>query len=285
MSNEKLVRLITAKISELSRTAKVPYETMLTTFLIERLLARLISNPRLSKSLVFKGGYVGLRVYSSDRYTVDLDALVLHADIDPILKQTAEAIEGDLNDGAWFLFESEISLQTQGEYGGRRQSYRAGLGVRPEDSKRSQVVNFDIGIGDPVTPAPVRTKTAEMAGSGALSWQVYPIETIIAEKIQTLVVRGGDNSRAKDIYDLLHHLPKANDLNLQKAIEECFSFRQTEVPSNMHEFLKKIDRALLKKGWKSATSSLHNAPSFDEAYDTILDYVKKLNPPQTRNKK
>jgi hypothetical protein len=48
-----------------------------TVFLIERLVARLIADKKLSQNLVFKGGFVGLRVYDSPRYTIDLDALLI----------------------------------------------------------------------------------------------------------------------------------------------------------------------------------------------------------------
>ena len=178
-----------------------------------------------------------------------------------------------------------MSLQTQGEYGGHRQSFRAGVGIRPKDTKRSQIINLDIGIGDPVTPAPVKKRTGEMLGAGDLSWQVYPVETIVAEKLQTLVVRGGDNSRAKDIYDLYCHLPNCSDAVLGRAIEECFSFRQTKIPADIYDFLKKLDRTLLKKGWKSATSSLHSTPTFDEAFLAIIENAGRLKLSQATNKK
>ena len=100
---------------------------MATSFLIERLLARLVFDKALLKVLVFKGGYVGLRVYNSERYTVDLDALLLKADILGTLVKTISAIETDIGDGAWFVYESQIDLKTQGEYGGIRQVFRGGI--------------------------------------------------------------------------------------------------------------------------------------------------------------
>src|SRR5207253_1224619 len=134
--------------------------------------------------------------------TIDLDALLVKADATTTLKQTINAIETDIEDGAWFAFESQVDLKTQGEYGGIRQIFRAGIGEIPKDIKRSQVIHFDLGVGDPVTPAPLTTSTLELIGEGEISWQVYPIETIVAEKLQTLIERGGDNSRAKDVFDL-----------------------------------------------------------------------------------
>ncbi len=108
--------------------------------------------------------------------------------ITSILKKTAKAIETDTSDGAWFALESQIDLKTQDEYGGVRQVYRSGIGDVPKDIKRAQIINFDLGIGDSVTPGPVGAKTDELIGNDKLSWQVYPIETIIAEKLQALIV-------------------------------------------------------------------------------------------------
>jgi hypothetical protein len=121
-------------------------------FIIERLVARLVADQNLSESLVFKGGFVGLRVYESNRYTIDLDALLMKANVGPTLARVKERAMTDLGDGVWFVFEEQLDLATQGEYGGIRQTYRAGLGEPPKDLKRAQIVHFDLGIGDPITP-------------------------------------------------------------------------------------------------------------------------------------
>jgi hypothetical protein len=58
----------------------------------------------------------------------------------------------DLGDHVWFDFEQEVHLLTQNEYGGVRLQFRSGLGTPPEDKRRAQIINLDIGTGDPVTP-------------------------------------------------------------------------------------------------------------------------------------
>jgi predicted nucleotidyltransferase component of viral defense system len=278
MSKVNQARSIASKLSNISQAEGITYQNIATAFLIERLLARLILNSDLTKCLIFKGGYVGLRVYNSARYTIDLDALLVKADIPSTLKQTVSAIETDIGDGTWFVLESQTDLRTQGEYGGFRQTFRAGIGEQPKDIKRSQVICFDLGVGDPVTPGPIRTQTAEMIGGGELSWRVYPIETIIAEKLQTLVVRGGDNSRAKDVFDLHYYLPKADIKTLKIAVNKCFEFRETQMPSDLGKELSKIDQSLLKRGWKSAMLSIRNAPTFEEAFENIVDAVERIFP-------
>jgi hypothetical protein len=69
-------RSIGDKLSQLAKNQRVAYPKILTEFLPERLAVRLVSGPELRGRLVFKGGYVSLRVYASPRYTIDLDVLL-----------------------------------------------------------------------------------------------------------------------------------------------------------------------------------------------------------------
>ena len=147
------------KIIDLGRKLSIDPRDLETTFLMERLVARLMADKKLESNLVFKGGFVGLKVYDSPRYTVDLDALLVKANVDETLEQVRKQAETDLNDGVWFRFESQIDLATQGEYGGIRHTYRAGIGEVLKNLKKAQIVHFDLGIGDPITPGPQRKQT------------------------------------------------------------------------------------------------------------------------------
>ena len=73
--------------------------------------------------------------------------------------------------------------------------------------KKAQLVNLDIGYGDPITPEPIKTKIASILEGNDISWRIYPIETSIAEKLYALVARQSFNSRSKDIFDLYVLLP------------------------------------------------------------------------------
>ena len=276
MNLKDQARSIAQKLSSLSRAENTTYQNIATEFLIERLLARITSDKKLFESLVFKGGYVGLRIYDSPRYTIDLDALLIKSDIPSTLTRIKQSANTDLGDGTWFHFEKDIDLKTQGEYGGIRLEFRAGIGELLKDLKRAQIIQLDLGIGDPVTPAPVISETQELIGNTKISWKVYPIETMIAEKIHALVDRGSDNSRSKDIFDLSQFLPKSDANKLKVAIEACFKFRQTDVPADLGEFLEKIDLTLIKKGWASTVAGIKAAPTCEEAFAEILRTLKTM---------
>jgi hypothetical protein len=267
---------VTQKLLALKEKAGVPFANISTAFLIERLVARLIADKDLRKSLVFKGGFVSMKVYASPRYTIDLDALLLKANIKETLQQTKEAAEVDLDDGVWFKFEEQVDLQTQGEYGGFRQVYRAGIGPVLKNLKKAQIVNFDLGIGDPVTPGPTKATTATLLSGKELSWSVYPIETMIAEKLHALISLGAANSRSKDVYDLSIFLPQADPKTLASALKKTFAFRSTELPMNVAGTISSLDTKALERGWESAVSTIQNAEEFGICFSKVVSLLAQI---------
>lgn len=269
---------IRQKLINLSVENGVPFQNLETAFILERLVARLIADAELQQHLVFKGGFVGLKVYNSARYTVDVDALVIQADVGSILKRAKWCAESDLGDGVWFRFENQIDLATQGEYGGIRQTYRSGIGEVLNKLNKAQVVHFDVGIGDPVTPGPMSTETASLIiPDSNLSWLVYPVETIIAEKMHALISHGDINSRSKDVYDLAFLLPKADAGTLRHAIKRCFEFRETDLPISFATVLKSMDTKSLERGWISATASVPDKPQFNPAFETVIRLISEID--------
>ena len=255
----------------------VPYQNLETSFILERFVARLTADAGLQRHLVFKGGFVGLRVYHSSRYTVDVDALVVLANVESTLARARVRAETDLDDGVWFRFEDQVVLVGQGEYGGIRQTYRAGIGEVLRNLKKAQVVHFDVGIGDPVTPGPLPTETPSLVlPDSGLNWTVYPAETIIAEKMHALITFGDLNSRSKDVYDLAILLPQADADILGQAIRRCFDFRETELPDSFSVTLKSIDTKSLERGWISATASVPGKPRFETAFETIIKLIGEM---------
>jgi len=95
---------INKKLSNLSKKTNVPFKSILTEFLIERLLTRIISNAELQEKVIFKGGYVCLKVYKSERYTMDLDAVIHKGNLTRIIALIIKLAVKNFNDGTWFVF-------------------------------------------------------------------------------------------------------------------------------------------------------------------------------------
>lgn len=268
---------IRQKLTSLSKKMHVDYKDLETIFIIERLVARLVGDRKLANHLIFKGGFVGIKIYESQRYTVDLDALLIKSNIDDTLKLVRVYAEKNLNDGVWFRFEKQIDLQAQGEYGGIRHLYRAGIGEVLKNTKKAQVIHFDLGIGDPITPGPQQKQTPSLLMDfEEISWSVYPIETICAEKIHALISLGDQNSRSKDVYDLIVFLPKVDGPTLKMALRRCFNFRSTELPKSLHIEVKKINTDWLEQGWASATGSIPNVMSFKAAFAELIKLISEI---------
>jgi len=268
---------IRQKIIDLSKMLGVEPRDLETVFMIERLVARLIADKKLASHLVFKGGFVGLKIYGSARYTIDLDALLIKSNIDEALEKVKQQAEIDLNDGVWFRFEGQTDLATQGEYGGIRHSYRAGIGEVLKNIKKAQVIHFDLGVGDPVTPGPQKEQTPSLlSGNDEISWSVYPIETICAEKLHALISHGDQNSRSKDVHDLAVFLPKVDGPTLKKALKRSFDFRSTDLPKSFHIEIKNINTDRLERGWASAVDSMPKAMSFKTAFEKVVQLIGEI---------
>jgi predicted nucleotidyltransferase component of viral defense system len=273
--SNSLAQSVTSKLSLLARSQKKPFDKLLTIFLLERMVARLIADKVLARCLVFKGGYVSIRVYDSQRFTTDVDVVISGLDRQQAIKMVKVQMALPIPDATWFEFENEQELNTQNEYGGWRLTYRAGLGDQPEIVNRSQLIHIDLGICDAITPGPLAIETEGLLGDETLSWQVYPVETIIAEKLHALLSRGSGNSRARDIYDLSTLLPKADRDKLNLALQATFFYRKTPLPQDIADELEAIDTTLLEKGWRTATSHIAGAKDFTVFYDAIRSWFKR----------
>lgn len=152
------------------------------------------------------------------------------------------------------------------------------MGEVLKNLKKAQIVNFDLGIGDPITPGPKEMVTPSLISQNEdISWSVYPIETIIAEKIHALITHGDVNSRSKDVYDLSLFLSKADASILREALTRCFEYRKTEFPKSFSGELRKLDTTRLEKGWMSVIASIPNAPKFKTAFESIVKTISELD--------
>jgi hypothetical protein len=275
-SSDALARSVTDRLRNVATKTKSPFDAMQALFLLERMAVRRASHAKLSRQLVFKGGYVSIRVYQSPRYTTDLDAVLTKGDLISLRDPVVACVEADIGDGVWFRFEETQDLTTQGEYGGLRIVFRAGIGPLPEKLVRARAVTLDIGTGDPITPGAKEEVTPTILGEGSLSWKVYPVETICSEKLHTLVVRGSESSRAKDIFDLNLLLPRCDQTMLLKALSETFRFRGDSMPGDVYGHLSSIDRTRLRAGWHAAVGGIAGAGNFSDAFETLLAQIKKV---------
>ena len=248
-------------LAKLSKVSALSINEMRVVLALERVVARIEAHNVLRKKLIFKGGFVLLKSFNSQRFTRDLDALASDMPKQRLLSQVKEALDIDLDDGLYFAEPEMEDLVDQGQYGGYRVRIPFQIGPLPANAhkiKKLSRVHLDVGFGDVILGKPKRTKMAPVIeAERAVSWQVYPIESIYAEKLETLVSRGSANSRAKDLFDLAILFDEVKSrVKLSTAIRKTFSNRETELPVSFLEFFKTLDLTILERSWGSVELSV-----------------------------
>jgi len=201
--------------------------------ILERLLVRISRSSR-RENFIFKGGLLLSHYIEIGRETKDADFLVrkLEASKDNIEIAFKEICNIKMDDG-FTVKTKEISLleQPHMNYPG----FRASLEIKFGEKMRDRI-QVDIGVGDIVRPNNESLELYQYKGKpifeGAVSLCVYPVETIFAEKIETIISKGRDNSRMKDFHDLLLLCREEDLLKVKKVredIQKTFENRKTKI--------------------------------------------------------
>lgn len=246
---------------------------------LERATARLSRNKELAEHLVFKGGFVLLKSYESRRFTRDTDALAVAISKERLSGSVRAALGDDLEDGLWFGDIQVQDLAEQGEYGAYRFDCAFQIG-EPDlwKIKNYSRVHVDIGFSDRLAKGPAKqVMPSILRHEEPVTWKVYPLEFIMAEKVQTLFDRGSANSRAKDIYDLVYLFPRCQDkAALVSAIKTTFKNRGTPLPNSFAEQAERIDRAILSLSWPSVEVT-EDKPPFDKAWKELIKHFQAID--------
>ena len=198
--------------------------------ILERFLARL-SRSAYSNKFIFKGGLLLSYYLIIGRETTDIDLLAkrLHAEKSHIEQIIQEICFFYLNDGFQMQLNKLEDLDHQHmNYPGFQAKIAVQFGVM------SDIFYVDIGVGDAVEPVtliwPSFMYKEEALFEGPISLEVYPVEAIFAEKLETVISRGAANSRMKDYHDLLLLCRQSKLINkvlLKDNIAETFQNRGT----------------------------------------------------------
>lgn len=96
-------------------------------------------------------------------------------------------------------------------------------------------IQVNMGFGDAVTRGPVVIDYPTLLGAPAPHLRAYPVETVVAEKFETLVTLGIANSRLKDFYDLwlIAQTFEFRRSTLFEAVQRTFERRETKLPADM----------------------------------------------------
>jgi predicted nucleotidyltransferase component of viral defense system len=273
-----MVASVHQRLINLRDTYGEQFNALLTQYAVERFLYRL-SQSEFADRFVLKGAML-FRVWSGKlhRPTRDLDLLgygdsAPNAIADVVRRILALSVP---EDGLVFDADSVVAeeIRERQEYGGIRVKLVVRLG------KAAIPMQIDVGFGDAVTPEAQLQTYPTLLDQNAPQLRMYPPETVVAEKVQALVVLGMANTRMKDFYDLLVIL-RIYDLteqHLASAIAATFARRETalpsEVPAGLSDHFAGDDHT--QRLWSEFLRRLEieNAPDdFREVVGTIRDRV------------
>lgn len=262
-----------------SRDSRLSINELRIIIALERAVARLERDSFLAKHLVFKGGLVLLKSFESLRFTRDADALAIGLSKETLRSLVFKALSADLEDGLWFGNTKLVELDEQGQYGAYR--FDSAFQIGPVDQAKIHKlprIHIDIGFSDILLVPPTKQLMPSLLGEDTpISWLIYPVEYIVAEKLETLFERGSANSRAKDVYDLVFLLPRCRDDNkLKNAIQQTFRNRGLPLPASLKATADQFDKTVLKNAWPGV-KILEAKTEFESVWQPLLSYFEKLD--------
>ena len=261
------------KLRNISNRENIDFNIVLRNYMYERFIERL-ANSKYKNNFIFKGGYLlSIVLGLNNRQTIDID-LSLKNEIltkDNIYKIICEIINIDVGDIAVLIVDDISEIRDDDEYGG----YRVKITVKIENIR--ETFNIDIATGDIITPKEIIFNYKTMFDYRFIKLKSYNFETIVSEKIETILSKLEFNSRMKDYYDiyLIYNLAKKElDLKvLKNAIENTFKKRNFYGDiDKLFQILKDSD--ILRKRWKSYIKYNKYIENID--YDEIIDCLEKI---------
>ena len=243
---------VKARLKNKAREENRPFNDLLQLYGIERFLYRL-SLSDYADQFVLKGALMLLTLdLPSLRPTRDIDLLgYTENGVSHILKIFQEISSVDVEaDGIVFDANgmSATRIKEDADYAGVRVNFYGYLG------KALIPIQIDIGFSDVLTPASVPVKYPTLLSLlPAPQISGYPLETIVAEKLQAMIFLGRVNSRMKDFYDIWM-LIKNFDFDsriLEKAITRTFQHRNTLIPKGIPVAFTDAFAQEKEKQWKA----------------------------------
>ena len=265
-----------ARINNLSKELNVHANVLLVSFFFDAFISRLAKSIYADK-FVFKGGfYLATLLGVKNRYTADIDFLLRKESMDENrLKEIfSDIIATDANDSITFEIADISPIRDEDAYGG----YSILLTGRLENVRQS--FHVDVATGDPITPTDIEYSYQSLISNETIAFRAYNLETVIAEKIQTILSRGLLNSRCKDYYDIyiINQLQRKNISipDLKKSFETTCQYRKTpfeKVESLL--ILEEISKSnILQNRWSNYARKASYAK--DITFEATIESCKEI---------
>lgn len=250
--------------------------TLIRNFGMERFLERM-SLSKYSGNLILKGGLlIASMVGLDNRATMDIDTTIRNYNLssEDARKMIEDIIAIPLDDGTRFEVKSVESIMDEAEYPGIRFKLEAVLDTMKTPLK------IDISTYDVITPKEVNYEYKLMFEERSIPLLAYNLETVLAEKMETIISRGILNTRMRDYYDLMIlNIVKSDEINysdLLKALEATSRKRRSyELLSTPKHILEQIKADVgLMEQWGIYRRKYDYAADYD--WEDIVKNIEQL---------
>ncbi len=250
---------------------------VLQNYMFERILERL-SVSQYKNNFILKGGLLLSSIMGiSTRTTMDMDTSVKGINLTDteLYKILKEILDINIGDNVKFQIINSTPIREEDDYGGLKYNI-----VAIFDNLRVNL-SIDIATGDTITPKEIEYNYKMLFEDRKLQIMTYNIESIIAEKFQTVVSRGILNSRMKDYYDLYYLITykKFSKENLKQAITKTFEKRNTNLKEIENTLSKIKESSFIKELWENYSKKHRYTENikFEEIINTIYKIRDIIN--------
>ena len=259
------------KSKELANKSGLTQLELYQRFMFERILER-ISVSKYNSNFILKGGLLlSAMLGIQSRSTRDMDISIKGIDVskEKMLAVLNEILSIDINDKVKFKIVNITDIREDDEYGGNKYHLVGKL----ENLKVA--LEIDISTGDEITPRELNYEYHSLFENKKIYIESYNIESILVEKIETILRRGKYNARMKDYYDIYFFLSKLRkdiDINiLKEAVDNTFTKR------NSFEYLNDYEQIINSIIGNERIEKLWNIYSNKYKYSNGIDITEILN--------
>ena len=267
---------IKGRIKSVAKQNNADARTLMRIYMMERFLERLAQSEYRDNFIIKGGILVTAMIGVAHRSTMDIDTSMknLNLSAEDALRVVNQVKDIDLDDGVSFEVKDVSNIMDEMEYPGIRVTMNANVGrlITP--------LKIDISTGDVITPRAIEFNYDLLLEDRSISLWSYNLETILAEKLQTVLARGILNTRMRDFYDIRMLLDtyedKVNKAVLKDAFAATCKKRGTDHLQEQAEEIIKIIEAdeQLQALWRAYQKKYSYAAEID--YASVINGVRKL---------
>lgn len=267
-------------IRNIAKAKNLRSQEVLQMFMFERILDRLAAS-EYRNNFILKGGLlISSMIGISERTTMDMDTTVKGIDMteEEITKVIKDILSLDTGDGISFVYKRIEPIREDDDYNNFRVFFDAEYG------KIKNPMKIDITTGDEITPAAIQYNFPLLFDERSIPVMAYTLETILAEKYETIIRRNIGTTRARDFYDLYAlyrvHKDEIRVPVLKLAVEHTARKRGSlELMSEWSEIIDDIraENALYSL-WDNyiEENTYASGLTFDEVVDSVYTIGKLL---------